>query len=234
MIVLPTKLTEETWFYKENKKVLRPHLGKYYISYSSITSWEEYKNDFIKEKFANLPKELFETVYTRFGNYLGTAVEKGKFPEENPDGFEGQEHFSLIPRPKKGKYERFVCIDFGEFVFIGFIDIYEEKENKVDLGDLKSGGAKKEQQYAAEEYIQVILYSRALEHEGKEIGNTYVWFVRREGSHVKPPLRISEEQFRIDIEYNEERVDYAMKKLKRVVEEISDCYQTYLKIFGDE
>lgn len=229
---LPTILTEDTWFYKKYEKQLKPHLGKYYLSYSSYNAWEEYTEDFIKNKFVKLPQK--PKLYASLGNYLGEAVETGSFSEENPNGFTGQENLKLVPRPKDAEYERFVLIDMGEFIFIGFIDIYEEKKNKVKLGDLKTGGKNKEKYYASDKYKQTRLYGKAVEMEGKELEKTYVWFVRRTGSHINPPLHISDEQFEIPLEYTPELGEKAIEGLKKGAIQISDCYTTYLKFFGDE
>lgn len=229
-IQLPSILTKDSWFYEANKELCDPHLNKPYISYSSSESWESYTNDFIKQKFVGI--KLPSGVYSALGNYLGEAVENGFFGE-NEHGFTGQENFSLIPRPENAEYEKMVLIDFGDFIFIGFIDIYVENEDgSVKIKDLKTGGANKEKNYMSEDYTQVVLYSAALEKQGKKIDDTSVWFVRRTGSHIKPPLHISDEQFRIPVNYTPELVDKAFKKLKKNVEEISDCYKTYLKIFG--
>lgn len=230
-IILPSVISEDNWFYKDNEELCKPHLGKPYISYSSITAWEEYREDFIKQKFAGI--KLKGGVYAELGSYLGEAVENGVFDEKNPHGFTGQENFELIERPETAEYERMIIIDMGEYVVLGFIDILHEYAPKtVHVRDLKSGGKKKEDYYSTKEYIQVILYALALEKEGYKIGKTDVWFVRRTGSHVNPPLHISEEQFNIPLTYNEERKDYALKKVDRVVREISEHYKTYLKIFA--
>ena len=121
----------------------------------------------------------------------------------------------------------------------GFIDIvesniYEEKKNKVKLGDLKTGGKNKEKYYASDKYKQTRLYGKAVEMEGKELEKTYVWFVRRTGSHINPPLHISDEQFEIPLEYTPELGEKAIEGLKKGAIQISDCYTTYLKFFGDE
>ena len=76
------------------------------------------------------------------------------------------------------------------------------------------------------------LYSKALEDEGYTINASGVWFCRRTGSHIKPPLNLSNEQFYIPLEYNEKRVKYALDKVDRVVKEISEYYKVYQKYFG--
>lgn len=230
-IILPSELTKNCWFYKGNEKLIEPFLGRYYISYSTASSWTDYRADFIKQKLAGI--KLPDGVYSSLGNYLGTAMETGVFPSENPFGFTGQENLALIDRPADAKYERMVLIDMGEYVFIGFIDKLDEYEKGiVHVQDLKSGGKGKEATYASKEYTQVVLYAHALEKEGYKIGKTSVWFVRRTGSHISPPLHISSEQFEIPLEYNQERVDYALAKLDKAVREISEFYKVFLKFFA--
>ena len=232
-IELPSVLTKDSWFYEANKEMCDPHLGKPYISYSSVNSWEDYREDFIKQKFAKI--EVPGSVYANFGSYLGEAVEHGKFGE-NPDGFVGQENFQpfLDDRPEGAEYEKMILIDMGDYVILGFIDIFSLNEDEAAIVvDLKTGGKGKEKQYESEDYIQIPLYAKAIEDQGIKIATTGVWFVRREGSHIKPPLAVSKDQFWIELPYNEERVKYALDKVDRVVKEISSCYKTYKKIFGN-
>lgn len=230
-IKLPSKLTKQSWFYKDNKELCEPHLGKYYISYSSVDSWENYREDFIKQKFAKI--KLPDGIYGTFGTYTGEALEHGGFAKENPHGFTGQENMNFDElRPANGEYEKMIIIDRGDYVILGFIDRYHEIEEGVaHIRDQKTGGAKKEVKYQSDDYVQVILYAHAIEQDGKKIGGTDVWFIRRTGSHKNPPLHISDEQFPIPLEYNKDRVKYALDKVDRVVREISDCYTTHLKVF---
>lgn len=230
---LPSVLTKDTWFYKVHPEMCEPHLGKPYISYSTVDSWENYREDLFKQKFVGL--KLDAGVYAEFGSYLGEAVENGKFGE-NPQGFQGQENFQgfIEDLPENAEFEKMIIIDMGSYVIVGFIDIYNEDEHgRANVIDLKTGGKKKEEKYESDDYIQVPLYAKAIEDTGKEIGTTGVWFVRREGSHFNPPLKISKDQFFIKLEYNEERAKYALDKVDRVVREISDYYKTFKKIFGD-
>lgn len=230
-IQLPSIITEDCWFYKANKELCEPHLGKPYISNSSIDSWENYQEDFIKQKFIGI--KLPDGLYAKLGNYVGEAVENGEFGD-NEFGFTGQENLDLSSlRPKGAEYEKMILIDMGEYVIIGFIDVFHEYEkNVVHVRDMKTGGKKKEDKYSSKDYIQVILYARAIEQMGYEIGKTDVYFIRRTGSHINPPLNISKEQFEIPLEYDEKRVDFALKKVDKIVKEISSVYTTYQKIFG--
>lgn len=226
-IKLPSKLTKDSWFYKENKELCEPHLGKYYISYSTVTSWLKYRGDLFRQKFVGI--ELPQGIYANLGNYFGEAVENGKFSKENPYGFTGQKNLKLVKRPKTAEYEKMILLDMGEFVIVGFIDVYNEVKGIADILDIKTGGARKEKEYIDPSYIQVILYAHAIEQAGKKIGKTGVWFVRRTGSHINPPLHISEEQFYIPLEYTPERVAYALGVVQDTATELSNYYKVYLK-----
>ena len=229
-IELPSVLNKECWFYVGNEKLIDPHLGKFYISYSTVSSWEDYRSDFIKQKLVGL--KLPESIYGNFGTWVGTSVEHGEV-QPNNYGFTGEENINLINRTENDKYERMILIDMGEYCIIGFIDIMREIAPMVaQVADIKTGGAKKEDEYKKESYIQTTLYSKALEDEGYKIDASGVWFCRRTGSHIKPPLNLSSEQFYIPLDYNEKRVKFALDKVDRVVKEISEFYKIYQKIFA--
>lgn len=228
-IELPSKLSKNCWFYEGNEELINPHLDKYYISYSTVSSWEDYRTDFIKQKLAGI--KLPDSIYGSFGSWVGTSLEHGEI-QANNYGFTGGENINLIERKEGDKYERMILIDMGEYCIIGFIDVMREISPKVvNCLDLKTGGAKKEEEYKKESYIQLILYARALELEGYKINEVGVWFCRRTGSHIKPPLNLSTEQFLIPLEYNEKRVKYALDKVDRVVKEISEYFKVYEKFF---
>lgn len=233
-INLPSILKEDTHFYKEPYiEQLKPHLGKPYISYSTVESWNEYREDFIKEKLVKLPQPF--GIYKEFGTYLGTAYENGNFNHDNPHGFVGQENLDLSKyRSDYAEYEKLIIIDRGEYIVVGFVDKFERlKDNSVWVNDLKSGGAKKEEKYASEDYHQVNLYSHALEQTGEKIGRTDVLFIRRESSHYKPPLKIGKEQFYIPIAYNAKRVKKALDKVDKTVKEITEIKNIFDKYFGN-
>jgi len=232
-INLVSRLTEDTWFYKELKyqEELKPFLGKPYISYSTMESWLEYTEDFIKEKLVGLPQQ--PGAYKEFGSYLGHAYEHGEFPTDNPRGFTGQENINFDDiRHPDAEYEKLIIIDMGEYFIVGFIDKFLRLEDGVWINDLKTLGKDKEKKYQGEDYTQVVLYSYALEQKGEKIKRTDVLAVRREGSHVNPPLKISKEQFYIPLEYNEDRVKFALDKVDKAVKGISEIKTVYDKFFG--
>lgn len=232
IIKLPTVISEKCWFYENNKEVLKDFIGMPYISYSSVNAWNDpsYQADFIKQKFGGI--RLPNSIYAEFGSFVGEAIENGKFGE-NPNNFQGLENLDLERlRVPNSEYERFVIIAFTSFVFIGFIDQYIDFGDKVKVRDYKTGGKKKEEDYKNTKYRQTTLYAWAEELKGAKSIETDVYFIRREGSHVNPPLIISEEQFEIPLEYNKVKAQEALDYVEKTVEAISDVYKTYLKVFG--
>lgn len=225
---LPSKITKKSWFYKDNKELCEPHLGKPYISYSTHTSFTEYFGDYVKEKLVGI--DLGPKIYADFGSYVGEAIENGKFDKKNPNGFKGQENLDLT-RVDGVEYEKMIIIDMGTYVIIGFIDKYLEKEDLSFIIDVKTGGANKEKEYLDPKYIQVLLYAHAIESTGQTIGGTYIEFIRREGSHVNPPLKISKDQFEIELEYTPELVGRALDTMDKTAKDVESLYKTFKKYF---
>ena len=225
---LPSKITKDSWFYKENKELCDQYLGRPYISNSTHTSVNDYFGDYVKEKLAGI--DLGPKIYAEFGTYVGEAIENGFFAEDNPNGFEGQENLNLS-REEGVEYEKMIIIDRGNYVILGFIDKYKEVEGVADIIDVKTGGSNKEFDYQASKYIQVVLYAHAIELLGKKIGKTSIEFIRREGSHRNPPMIISKEQFSFDLEYSPKRVEYALKEMDKSAKKVESLNKTFKKYF---
>jgi hypothetical protein len=191
-------------------------------------SWtdEKYKPDFIKQKLVGI--SLPQGSYAALGNYVGEAIENGHFSEDNPFGFIGQENLDIDNYRKPGaEYEKLIVIDRGEYIIVGFIDIYYEENGKKYLQDMKTGGKSKDYDYSSDDYLQTVLYNYALGGEC-EIG---VNFIRRENSHVNPPLKISKEQFYIPNIYMETKVKNILSKFDKAVKEITEIKNIFDKYF---
>lgn len=227
-IDLPTVLDEENWMYKKHPKDLEPFLGQPYLSYSSKESWENYRGDFIKSKFAKFPRN--SSIYAELGNYIEAAWELGRFETKN-DMFGGEENLKYIPRPEGAEFQKLVVIPRNGYNIIGFIDMFLETPKGAHVVDLKTGGKGKESKYSAIDYLQVPLYAYGAEMDGHKISDTYVWFVRRVGSHFNPPLKITNEQFKIPIKYNKSIGKSAVSTMDRVAKEIEEVYKIYKKVF---
>ena len=229
---LPNVITEDSHFYKEYEDQLKPYLGKMYISYSTVNSFlGDFKSDCIKSKIIGVRNE--GSVYTELGGYVGTAIETGEFPKENPHGFTIDPSFSLESlRTPGAEYERLIVIDRGDYVVIGFIDKWVQEEDGVVLDDFKTGSATKIKEYESPDYVQLVLYGYAEELRGNKVKSINVTFIERDGSHIKPPLNITNKIKRFPLEYSKERITFALAKLDKAVEGISSLYTTYQKIFS--
>lgn len=228
-IILPTVLREDTHFYKQYEEQLKPYLGQYYISYSTASGVDKYMEDLIKGKFAGIkPKP---TCYTELGGFLGRAIETGEFEKENPYGFEVDASLDINKfRPEGAEYEKLVIMPlFDNVIFIGFIDVYLKTEKGARVRDNKSGAWKKQSEYTSKDYTQLLLYANALDETIESIG---VDFFERINSHISPPLKLTGRTEDIPLEYSEEKVKFAVEKLKKNTQRISELYSTYLKIFG--
>jgi ribosomal silencing factor RsfS len=223
---LPSILTKESRFYKGNEELCDPHLGKFYISNSTVESWYEYREDFIKEKLAK------RKIYAEFGTWVGTAIENGVFSD--CIDFAGQQNLNLEKERVDGaEYEKMILIDKGSYVILGFIDRFLRLPcGGIEVKDYKTGGKDKEKKYKEQDYIQVVLYGHGLELMGEKVVQLNISFIRREGWHKKLPLIISTEQFVIPLEYNEERVKFALDKVDKAVKEISEFKTIFDRYFS--
>lgn len=238
-ITLSSKI-ENSWFYKEEryKAQLEPYKDWMYISYSTAGDLTEYFEDMIKEKIAKV-KSYTDNVYTRIGNILGDAQEKGVFDQEKlGDDFRIDPSFDIDKyRPEGAEYEKLVTLVLSEedkVLFIGFIDVFFEREGKAYLRDSKTGSSSKSKKYEGKEYIQLVLYAYALEKMGFVIGGIGVDFFERIGSHMNKPLILTGKHTDIPLEFNEERKKFALDTLCTNTQYISDLYTTYLKVFGEK
>lgn len=233
-INLPTKI-EDSWFYKDEKykEQLEPYKDWSYISYSTAGDLTEYFEDLIKEKITKV-KGYTETVYTRLGNWLGDAQGKGYF--EPSDEFEVSPDFDINKfRPEGAEYEKLVTLELSKeekVLFIGFVDVYYERNGLSYLRDSKTGSESKVDNYKKDKYTQLVLYAYALEQSGYKIGGIGVDFFERKGSHLNPPLVLTGKHTDIPLKYSKERIKFALDTLLKNTQYISDLYTTYQKYFN--
>lgn len=233
-INLPSKI-KDSWFYKEDeyKEQLEPYKDWQYISYSTAGDLTEYFEDTIKEKIAKV-KPYTENCYTKLGNWWGKAQEQGFFDES--DEFTVEEGFEIENfRPEGAEYEKLVTLELSQeekVLFIGFIDVYYERDGLSYLRDSKTGSVSKASNYSKDKYIQLVLYANALEQSGHKIGGIGVDFFERKGSHINPPLKLTKNHKSIPLEYTEERKKFAMETLLKNTQYISDLITTFNKYFG--
>lgn len=233
-INLPSKI-KDSWFYKEKKykEQLLPYEDWQYISYSTAGDLTEYFEDVIKEKITKV-KPYTENCYTRIGNWWGRAQEQGFFEES--DEFVVEEGFDINKfRPEGAEYEKLVTLELSKeekVLFIGFIDVYYERDGLSYLRDSKTGSSTKVGNYKKDKYTQLVLYANALEQKGHKIGGIGVDFFERKGSHINPPLILTKKHTDIPLEYTKERKKFAMNTLLTNTQHISDLITTFEKYFN--
>jgi hypothetical protein len=173
--------------------------------------------------------KLPSSPYAEFGTSIGVARETGDYSIFN---IETKEILDNIARQDDCIYEREILLDMGEFVVQGFIDELTptSTEQEYVIVDNKTGGKGKDADYKSKDYLQTVIYRMALEQEGVKVVDTQIRFFLRLGSHFKPPLRLDGTVFMIPIEYNEERVEYAKAKLRRIASEISELYEVFNRL----
>ena len=231
-INLPSVLTEKTHFYKEHEKELKKYLGWKYVSYSTLTSVDEYEEDFIKNKFLGIKSE--GSIYTTAGTIIGSILELGKLPKNIPSEIKIADDFNIKQiRNPKAEFEKLTILELADdIILIGFCDMVETNEDgSLTITDLKTGAENKKPYYSSEKYYQLVIYAYSLIKMGYDVRNIKVEFVLRTGSHVKPPLLLNNDFTRIDLEYNEERVIYALDKVHKSIGKINSLYTTYQKLF---
>lgn len=235
-INLPTKI-KDSWFYQEEqyKEQLKEYEDWSYISYSTAGDLTEYFEDLIKEKVTKV-KDFSSSVYSEFGNYVGEYIEQGVLPQNNPNDFKIDDSFDVSKfRPEGAEYEKLVTLELSKeekVLFIGFIDVYFERDGLSYLRDNKTGSATKKSNYQKDKYTQLVLYATALEQIGYKIGGIGIDFLERKGSHINPPLVLTGKHTDIPLEYSKERVKFAIDTLLKNTQYISDLYTTYKKYFS--
>lgn len=221
--------------------------GNQYISYSQITSYlsDTYKNQYVLGYLFNIKDEGNE--FSRFGGQVGVYLETSG--QERGDMLDDSDVLildELISKmePLDGKeFEKEIKIQREGYYILGYIDLYyKTEENKKTLSnvvDFKTLSlAKKEAFYLnndpndKEAYLQTILYAKALELEGDEIGNCSVTGLDRTfaGTFQEPILHLSGVVKRIPTPYNSKNADIFLKKVDKVVEEISDLNTAFEKL----
>lgn len=224
---------KDSWFYKDKryKKQLEKVKDKLYISYSTVSALldEKYCAGLLKNKLLGIPQG--DNIYANFGSYCGHILENGKEPKENPNDFDVSAFDVASLRKKDAEYEKIIVIDRGEYVIIGFIDMYYKDKDTTYVVDMKTGGTNKESKYTTDEYIQTVLYAYAI---GEENVKTKVYFLRRAGYHSAPTLekrqlRLTGEFKKIPVTYSKNRVVEALEMVDKAFEEVM-----YLTKFTDE
>ena len=204
---------------KKDKKT-----GEQMVSYSQLSCWKDSFRDYVRRYFFT---EKFEgNGWTEFGNKVGTALENNDF-----SAFSKFEQTTLKKVTRYDDFERRIEWHFEEFFVLGFIDT--SKTIPTSIGDYKTGDPDKvTEKYEDKDYIQLEIYSGALQQEtGVLPEEAHVFIIERTGNPYKgDKLLVGKRIVVVTRDISQERIDEVKEIVEKIVEEISDYYKVFLKL----
>jgi len=169
------------------------------LSYSQIGLFKRSKKEYYENYI--LGKKFEGNEYTDFGSKVGEALEHNDFSKFKPN-----EQETLKKVKRLDEFEREVRLNYEGFYVLGFID--SNKSNLTEIIDYKTGGVKKEFQYAEQDYTQLCLYALSLRQEtGITPSLASVEFIRRKGNAFRgQALTVGDEVISIPVDISLERL----------------------------
>lgn len=198
--------------------------GKQMVSYSQLSTWKESFRDYVRQYFFS--KKFEGNSYTEFGSKVGEALENNDF-----SNFTKAEQTTLKKVVRYDDFERRIEWQFKEFMVLGFIDT--SKTIPTSIGDYKTGDPDKvTEKYEDKDYIQLEIYSGALQQEtGILPEEAHVFIIERTGNPFKgDKLMVGKRIVVVTRDISQERIDEVKEIVQKIVEEISDYYKVFLKL----
>lgn len=243
-ITLPRQFTEEVWERCGSRRDLKKYIGNPATSYSQLTSFTDYTDDFVLSYLWRLDRDD-DKVFANFGNAVGTAFEKqGKGVDTDWLDEDTLDYLSkMYYIGEQYTFEKPIVIPIeveGTIVILyGFIDVHEQLEDSVKIIDIKTGSLeKRESFYSGDGYWQTRLYAYAEDLIGNEVSFCGVLLLDRKGNSKKGegkhPLRLTGGSKIIPTPYVKAEVEnYIEEKIKPNIKEISDYYKKFQDLFGE-
>jgi hypothetical protein len=228
--------------YEDRNGLFPQHKGKPKGSYSQVTSYrdEKYRYDYYVQYFFGFQVEGNE--FSDFGGSCGEVIQAiGEKWETIPLGVLSDEDVghikNIVDFPPNSKYEDEICADFVDFVMEGYIDRAEYVGNVVNILDYKTGNiGDKVEYYGNKDYGQTVLYGKAKEDEGFEVGYCGVHLLGRKGSSLSGTgnhkMRLSGEHAHVETPYSKARAKEVEKEIRTVINQIANDYEIYLKFIS--
>ena len=122
-------------------------------------------------------------------------------------------------------------IDFGWFKLIGYIDTISKDFSL--LKDFKTASIKSKEKYYKDEYEQAYIYAIGIKEQVGFYPKIEIEIIERLGNAYKggrPALSVGTEVWVVDKEMTKEIEEKLRDKIVKVAEEISNYYQTFLKL----
>ena len=223
--------------HSENDK----YLGLPKISYSQLGSWRDpkYRKDYFKNYFAgiSLPQGVFAEYGTACGKFMESFGETRDITKAEILPMLSSSDIEILKQieyPEDSIYEEHIVIyreDLG-YIIEGFADRIIYEGNDIIVEDFKTGNlTDKADFYASDDYMQTRLYAYRKIQQGYNLKDCRVLMLGRKGNgSEKHPMRLSGETKYIPTPYDEKKVEEFLKGVDETVKEISEYYQTYLKL----
>lgn len=210
--------------------------GKYYISYSQITAFNEAKGfdtgksgkeEYIRKYFLG-EKFVDNKGYAEFGKQVEAYITLG----QDKDKFSSEELATLDTIQPLGVFQHEFKLQYPEFYILGYID--DATPDFTKLRDYKTCSKKSGEKYYTDEYTQLILYAMAIKQQkGKLPKHLEVCAIERNGNGFKggrQALTVGKEVWYIPQTLNAKRIKALDKLILSTVEQISKYYEVFLKL----
>ena len=224
--------------YKGDNKKFK---GKPMISWSQIETWTsksgfntgmEGFQEYILKYFigASFPDMGWGTFGTEVENYICTKGDDDKF-----DALEKETLDKITPL---GTFQQEILVDFGDFLVLGFIDDATADFKKLRDYKTKSESSKKD--LHDDKKHQMEIYTLWIQQEFGYIPDEieYCIIERLGGAECmkgggRDVLKVGERIWYEPYTLDQTRLDQTRKLVIDTVNEISEYYRTYVKIFGE-
>lgn len=242
--VLPGVYTKEIWERGGKIKEHKKFIGKHYISWSSIESFND-KNGFntsLLGEYEYMLNKFFKIEFPDLGwGDFGHQVENYITLRTDGENFTDVEKSVLETIEPLGNYQREVCLYIEELdiIVLGYIDDHSTptKEKHIEiLRDYKTKSESSKKDLHLPKKFQLELYAMYLISLGYTVGKgQYVVIERLGGKECmngggRAVLSIGERVWYEDyLRLNEDRFKEAQELVKNTVTRISSYYRTYLK-----
>ena len=247
--ILPGVYTKEIWERGGKVKEHKKFIGKFYISWSSIESFNDKSgfNTSLLGEYEYMLNKFFEIKFPDFGwGDFGHQVENYITLRTDGENFTQDELKVLDTIVPLGNYQREVCLYMKDLdiIILGYIDDHStpDENNIIEiLRDYKTKSESSKKDLHLEKKFQLELYAMYLISMGYSVKKAeYVIIERlggrecmngggRESLSVGNRVWIEEYVDRL----TPKRFKEAEELVAKTVKKISSYYKTYLKLFVD-
>lgn len=242
--VLPAIYTKEIWERGGKVKDHKKFIGKYYISWSSIESFNDKSgfNTSLLGEYEYMLNKFFEVKFPDLGwGDFGHQVENYITLRTDGENFTDEEKAVLDTIAPLGVYQREVCLYVKDLdiIILGYIDDHSDSadSNHIEiLRDYKTKSESSKKDLHLDKKFQLELYAMYLISQGYSVGKAQYVIIERLGGREcmngggRKSLSVGGKVWYEDyLRLNEDRFKEAHNLVKNTITRISSYYKTYLK-----